>query len=278
MAELGARKNGNFKAVGSAPSINKTPVGNSTPPLPYAVMQDLSSSVGVVPNVRFNSDPTYVLDQSTQPETTGDSRGSAKGVKSGTVSDEVKPVKGSSTVRIDGKPVIREMDPCTLNKENCPGIYTTQPAPNSPQAASNSEVTPQTEEESSWWDAASPWVHGALGVASFIPGLSVVTGGLDAAIYAAEGNYGEALMSAGSMLPGGKVATTAGKVINSASKVNKIKKGAQVGGAGRKARRAKKAGNDGATIQPKKTKKKNDKPDDDCPKNGAPGGKKASSG
>lgn len=62
------------------------------------------------------------------------------------------------------------------------------------------------------WQQASPWVHGFLGVASFIPGLSIVTGAADAAIYAAEGNYVEAGLSVASMVPGGKVVTIAGKV------------------------------------------------------------------
>ena len=61
-------------------------------------------------------------------------------------------------------------------------------------------------------------MHGALGVASFVPGLSVVTGGADAAIYTAEGNYLEASLSAASMIPGGKVVTTAGKLARGASR------------------------------------------------------------
>ena len=80
-------------------------------------------------------------------------------------------------------------------------------------SGSNPSTGPQTPKEGGWWGKASPWVHGALGVASFVPGLSVVTGGLGAAIYAAEGNMVEAGIAAVSMLPGGKVATTAGKVI-----------------------------------------------------------------
>jgi hypothetical protein len=59
-------------------------------------------------------------------------------------------------------------------------------------------------------------VHGALGVASFVPGLSVVTGSLDAAIYLAEGNAVEAGIAAVSILPGGKIATTVGKVAKGA--------------------------------------------------------------
>jgi len=85
---IGARKNACFKAVSTAPSINKTPVGAATPPLPYPVFQDLSNSTGIVPSVRFNGDPAYVLDQTTQPSCKGDDPGTAGGVKSGTVNGE----------------------------------------------------------------------------------------------------------------------------------------------------------------------------------------------
>ena len=222
-SQLGARKNAKFKAVSTAPSINKTPVGGSTPPLPYPVTEDLSSSVGIVPNVRFNGDPAYVLSQSTQPSCVGDAAGSCKGVKSGTVSGEVKPVRGSSTVRISGKPVIREGDPCTLNGGNCPGIYVTQPAPSGsiaggqPSASTNPPVKPETPKEEGWWGKASPWVHGALGLASFVPGLGIVTGAADAGIYAAEGDMVDAGLSAASMIPGGKIVTTAGKLVKGAA-------------------------------------------------------------
>lgn len=222
-SQLGARKDGKFKAVSTAPSINKTPVGSSTPPLPYPVTQDLSSSVGIVPNVRFNGDPAYVLNQSTQPSCIGDAAGSCKGVKSGTVGGEVKPVKGSSTVRISGKPVIREGDPCTLNGGNCPGIYVTEPAPSGsiaggkPSASTNPPVKPETPKEEGWWGKASPWVHGTLGLASFVPGLGIVTGAADAGIYAAEGDMVDAGLSAASMIPGGKIVTTAGKLVKGAA-------------------------------------------------------------
>jgi hypothetical protein len=83
-------------------------------------------------------------------------------------------------------------------------------------SGNNPDAKPQTPKEESWWSKASPWVHGALGVASFVPGLSVVTGGLDAAIYAGEGNYVEAGIAAASMIPGGKVVTTVGKVAKGA--------------------------------------------------------------
>ncbi|WP_112069072.1 polymorphic toxin type 15 domain-containing protein [Herbaspirillum rubrisubalbicans] len=76
----------------------------------------------------------------------------------------------------------------------------------------NAAIKAETAAEKSFWQTASPWVHGVLGVASFVPGLSVITGAIDAAIYTAEGDYVEAGIAAASMIPGGKVVTTVGKV------------------------------------------------------------------
>lgn len=80
----------------------------------------------------------------------------------------------------------------------------------------NPALKPETEAEKTIWQKSSPWVHGALGIVSFVPGLSVVTGAADAAIYAAEGDFVEAGIAAASMIPGGKVVTTVGKVAKGA--------------------------------------------------------------
>jgi hypothetical protein len=218
--KLGARKDACFKAVCTAPSINKTPVGGAIVPIAYPVSQDLSSSVSVSPNVNFNDKPAYIL-ASSQPTCVGDAAGVNCGVKSGTVSGEVKPVKGSSTVQVNKQPVIREGDPCTLNGGNCPGIYVAQAAPAAMGADSNPPVKPETPKEKSFWEKASPWVHGALGIASFVPGVALVAGGVDAAIYAGEGDLVNAGLAVATMVPGGKVVTTAGKVLKELTTVGK---------------------------------------------------------
>lgn len=101
------------------------------------------------------------------------------------------------------------------------GVILEQAAPSTTRIApdgsgANPPLMPETEAEQSMWEKASPWVHGVLGVASFVPGLSVVTGALDAAIYTAEGELVEAGIAAASMIPGGKVVTTAGKAVKGA--------------------------------------------------------------
>ncbi|MDR9837580.1 hypothetical protein [Herbaspirillum huttiense] len=92
---------------------------------------------------------------------------------------------------------------------------------------SNAAIKAETAAEKTFWQKSSPWVHGVLGVASFVPGLSVITGAIDAAIYTAEGDYVEAGIAAASMIPGGKVVTTAGKVAKRAVSAARVAKGAR---------------------------------------------------
>ncbi len=81
----------------------------------------------------------------------------------------------------------------------------TSSAPVDPKGKGNNPPAgPKTPEEKSFWSRASPWVHGVLGVANFVPGLSVVTGTVDAAIYVGEGNIAEAGLSIVSAVPFGK--------------------------------------------------------------------------
>lgn len=74
---------------------------------------------------------------------------------------------------------------------------------------------------SSGGGALSNGVHTVLGLASFVPGLSIVTSGIDAIIYTAEGNYGEAGLAAVGMIPGGKWGTTGFKVVRMGARMAK---------------------------------------------------------
>lgn len=124
--KIGARKQGSFMAISTAPSINKTPIGPSMVPVPYPTVQDLTNSTETAKTVNFNGFPAYLLDCSKQSTCKGDAPGTGKGVRSGTVSGEVKPIQGSRTVRIEGKRVVREGDTCTMNGGNNPGVYVTK--------------------------------------------------------------------------------------------------------------------------------------------------------
>ncbi len=127
--KIGARKDSSFKAVCTAPDFCRTPVGLSTPPLPYMIISNLDESTQVVPNVRFNGKPCFVLDQSIVPTCRGDEPGTAKGIRSGTVRGKTKPTSASSSVRAGGKNIVRERDTCTMNDGNTNGLFLIQSQP-----------------------------------------------------------------------------------------------------------------------------------------------------
>lgn len=118
------------------------------------------------------------------------------------------------------------------------GVILEQAAPSTTHidpdgGGANPPLLPETEAEQTMWQKNSPWVHGLLGVASFVPGLSVVTGAVDAAIYTAEGELLEAGIAAVSLIPGGKLVTTTGKAAKGAVGIAK--------GAARASKRAREA-------------------------------------
>jgi Domain of unknown function (DUF4150)/HNH/ENDO VII superfamily nuclease with conserved GHE residues len=168
--KIAARKSDSFKAVSTAPSFNKTPVGSSTPALPYPTTQDLSNSVATATKTNFNGDPAYMLDQSKQPAGKGDAPGSLKGVRSGTVTGDVKPTGGSTTFRVEEKWVVREGEANTMNGGNNPGVYvTTQAASAAPaktaEKTSNPPIEPTPKEQSGiskWWDNAKKEMGAAV--------------------------------------------------------------------------------------------------------------------
>ena len=150
---VGARKDTAFKAISTAPSINMTPVGPSMVPIPYPTVQDLGNSINTAKTVNFNGKPAYLLDLTTQDRCTGDEAGTGKGVRSGTVGGEVKPVAGSRTVRIEGKHVVRHGDPCTMNGGNNPGVYVACSPPTAhekPASAGTSSSPPVDQGEKNY--------------------------------------------------------------------------------------------------------------------------------
>ncbi len=110
-----ARKDGQWKVISLLPDVCKTPMGPSTPPVPYPVIAELSEAVKVVPSVRVNGQPVVVLNQSLIPRTKGDEAGKAKGIKSGTVEGKCYPQEHSNTVRAGKKQILRHGDKFWMN-------------------------------------------------------------------------------------------------------------------------------------------------------------------
>jgi len=114
----GARKVSQMSVVCTTPDVCKTPMGNSTPPVPYQIISNLSDSTSVSPNVRFKGSPAFLLDKSLVTKVTGDEAGTAGGVKSGKNVSNCEPVEGCQTFRINGKQVVAHGDKFKMNNGN----------------------------------------------------------------------------------------------------------------------------------------------------------------
>lgn len=226
----GARKSGKFIAVSLTPDVCKTPVGSTVVTVPYPIQADLSDSFSTSPNVRFGGEPVFLHDKTKISKVTGDEAGTAGGVKSGTHKGIVESIQGSSTVRVNGKPVVRHGDPCKMNDGNTVGRFIYQgPGGGAPNAGgdTNPPVVPETPEEKQaaqekrgLWARLSEGVHTALDVAGFIPVVGTFADLANAGIYAAEGNLAMAGISAVAAVPGigdgikvGSMAAKAGKQV-----------------------------------------------------------------
>lgn len=109
------------KSLSSAPDVCKTPIGNSTPPIPYPVMSQAGDLGGGSSSVKVDGNSTALAD-SNHASCTGDEAGTAKGVGSGKVSDKTEFTTYSFDVKIEGKGSVRNLDMSTMN--NCNTIGT----------------------------------------------------------------------------------------------------------------------------------------------------------
>lgn len=148
-----ARKDSDWIIVCLTPDVCKTPMGNSTPPIPYRVTAKLADAAQVVPTVNANGKPLVVLTQSFIPKTIGDEPGAAKGIKSGTVGDICEPLEHSSTLKAGGFNVLRHGDKFYMNCKNTVGRIVGQtPSSVKSAAGSNPEISPETPEEAGFWE------------------------------------------------------------------------------------------------------------------------------
>lgn len=110
-----ARKQPGWRVVSLVPDVCKTPMGSSTPPVPYPVTAELKDAVQEAGSVRANGYPVVVFDMSLVPQTIGDAAGSANGIKSGTVQGKCYPKTHSTSVRAEGKCLVRHDDQFWMN-------------------------------------------------------------------------------------------------------------------------------------------------------------------
>ncbi|WP_318364568.1 PAAR-like domain-containing protein, partial [Enterobacter sp.] len=207
-----ARQDGQWQVVSTTPDVCKTPMGPSTPPVPYPVTANMGTAVMVVPSVKLNGCPAVVCDQSIIPQTTGDAAGVAKGVSSGTVGDVCEPLAHSETVFFGGRPMLRHNDAFWMNSRNTVGLIVGQPPPTGvPADDADPPDEPETKEEESQGDWLD-WVQTGLDIAGFIPVFGGLADLANAGISAARGDYAGAALSLFAAVPGIGDAAAAGKL------------------------------------------------------------------
>lgn len=166
MAKEGARKTSKAKVVCMVPDVCLTPAGPAQVPVPYPIVADFNDSAKTSKNVRFAGDPAFLCDQSTITKVTGDQAGTSKGIVSGTMGDKAEPILGSTSVKVNGKPVIRDGDMFKMNNGNTIGmvVYQTGGAPacsvnaeGKPAEEPNPPPEPETEEEKGFLDKLGDW-------------------------------------------------------------------------------------------------------------------------
>lgn len=110
----GARKDGQFMVVCTAPDVCLTP---PVPvPVPYQIVAFLNDSISVSSNVNFTGKPALMM-KSRGTKVIGNEAGSAGGVKSGVNTDHCRPIEGthSTTVRVNGQWVLYHQGQMYMN-------------------------------------------------------------------------------------------------------------------------------------------------------------------
>ena len=124
MAKETVTQSNRFYCVSTTPDFCKTPVGASTPPLPYTIKGEFKQASAVSSSVKSHSEAVILHNRSYIPSVTGDAPGSAKGIKSGTVGKRVETLAFSGSYGANGTQLVREGDRVWMNDRNTVGqIY-----------------------------------------------------------------------------------------------------------------------------------------------------------
>lgn len=117
-------KSQRFFCVSLTPDICKTPVGASTPPLPYMIVGEFADALNPSPNVNSHSEPVILHQRTTIPTVRGDEAGKAGGIKSGTVGKQVDTKTASAIHRANGASKVQVGREVWMNARNTIGkIY-----------------------------------------------------------------------------------------------------------------------------------------------------------
>ena len=140
----GSRKTEEGIIVSIYPDVCLTPMGSTMAPVPYIIWAKQSDEAATTSTVRFTGQRTHNMG-SLITTCHGNEAGTGGGVKSGTHNGLVEPLEHSSTVRSEGKPVIRHNDVWWMNNKNTQGKLMWVKGPD------DSALTPQSKQG---WEVA----------------------------------------------------------------------------------------------------------------------------
>ena len=112
----GSRDDADGIYVSKYPDVCRSP----TVPVPYTIVAFEADDANTVPSVRMTGKRSHNMG-SLVTKCTGDEPGTGLGVKSGTVGSVCHPKEHSATVRIAGKPAVRDGDEVWMNNKNTVG-------------------------------------------------------------------------------------------------------------------------------------------------------------
>ncbi len=113
----GGRDDGKAKIRCLTPCVCKTPMGNSTPPVPYIITAYMGDDMRVAKKCRFNGKKVFTMDSRTT-KCKRNKAGKAGGIKSGVNTGHCRPKTHTKMLRVESAYVIRDGD---LFEMNCAG-------------------------------------------------------------------------------------------------------------------------------------------------------------
>lgn len=137
------RKSSKYEVIYSAPSVNKTQVGNAVVPVPYPVTQKMNTASKVAKNVNLNGKPAYHKG-SHSTRVKGDGKGRLGGVASGTVEAKSEPLLHSFSVKTNKKFIVREGDLQKMQGGNTIGKIVCKESGSTSKIKDNGEIEGDT--------------------------------------------------------------------------------------------------------------------------------------
>lgn len=188
----GVRKTSQAFVISSTPSVERTPMGASTPPVPYMIIGRFDNVSDEHPNVLMTKMETITA-RSRITRVAGDEAGTAGGVMSGVNVGFCRPREDTcaSTVLVNGAAVVCNGSEMWMNCAGPEGpgnttgrvtylkveSYTSIGPGGEIHGDTNPTVQPETEEERGWWSKAGRQAKGffrGMGSAAWETGTGLV--------------------------------------------------------------------------------------------------------